>query len=440
MHILLLTCYELLERSSYSIFTYTQSRINLRFAEVHCLHVVDVTGYGIRSQYVYLKEVAEANFGNAIVRPMSGTLHDLPWVDQGKHSIGEVLCETSWMPPYRDGAPQAACTRYMARTQLDLLSALGYQLMSGYEAEFFMYHKDGVGDVTSRPVFLRDDHYSSANMTEHTELVCWMVDCLCAAGVNVESTHTVTAPGQLEIATGPEFGIKSTDNMFIIKDAVKEIGILRGLHATFMTKPVVAHDASQLHFNHSLWVGDSNVFHDPEKASRGLSTLGRRWIAGLLTHAAALSALCRPTVNCYRGLVEPLLASKSNWGFEDRKTMLRIVTSSAGKTYVENRLPNGPANPYVVLAATVAAGIDGLVNCLEPPSDTQDHSEPLPSSLSQAVSALEADKVLCDALGEEFVRWFSTVKREVEIEAVNKAREKGRDEMEVERELYFTRL
>ena len=387
-----------------------------------------------------MQEVTEANYGNAIVRPMPGTLHDLPWVDQGKHRIGEVLCETLWMPPYRDGAPQAACTRYLARTQLDRLSALGYQLMSGYEAEFFVYHKDGDGEVTNRPVFYGEDLYASTNLTEQTELLCWIVDCLSAAGVNIESIHGGHTPGLLELAMAPELGIKSADDMFILKDAVKEMGTLRGLQATFMTKPVISYYSNQLHFNHSLWIGESNVFHDQEKAAGGLSPVGRHWIAGILKHGVALSAVCRPTVNCYRVLIEHLLAIKTDWGLENRNTMLRIVSGKSGRTYVENRLPSGPANPYVVLAATVAAGIDGLVNRLEPPSDAEDHGEPLPSSLSEALSALEADKVLYDALGEEFIRWFLSVKRKVEITELNKAREAGRDEMEVERELYFKRL
>jgi len=117
--------------------------------------------------------------------------------------------------------------------------------------------------------------------------------------------------------------------------------------------------------------------------------------------------------------------------------MLRIVTTSPRTTYIENRLPSSAANPYVVMAATVAAGIDGLVNRLELPDKME---EKLPSSLSEALSALEADKVLSDALGEEFIRWFLKLKREVEIAKVSKAKEDGRDEMEVERELYFKLL
>jgi len=102
------------------------------------------------------------------------------------------------------------------------------------------------------------------------------------------------------------------------------------------------------------------------------------------------------------------------------------------------RLPSGAANPYIVMAATVAAGIDGLVNRLELPAENE--LEKLPSSLEEALAALEADKVLTEALGEEFIRWFLTLKREVEIAKVNKAKQDGRDEMEVERELYFALL
>jgi len=114
--------------------------------------------------------------------------------------------------------------------------------------------------------------------------------------------------------------------------------------------------------------------------------------------------------------------------------MLRIVTASPRTTYIENRLPSSAANPYVVMAATVAAGIDGLVNRLELPNESK---EALPSSLEEALVSLETDKVMLEAFGEEFIRWFLSVKREVEIAKVNKAKEDGRDEIEVERELYF---
>jgi len=380
--------------------------------------------------------VLEVNWGNAIVRPMPGTLYALPWAAQGKYRIGEVLCENFWTPPYHDGAHQGACTRYLARTQLERLSALGYRFLSGHEAEFFMFRKDGDGEVTSRPMFHGVDVFSSLLLAEHEDLVCSMSEGLTAAGVDLLSLQTEYASGQLEFATGPKFGIESADQMFKLKEAVKEISIQHGWLATFMTKPANEPGCSSgMHFSGSLWVGEKNAFHDPE--THGLSSIGRHWAAGLIKHAAALTALLAPTVNCYRRFHKPFAPDYADCSLENRNAMLRIVAASRRTTYVENRLPSSAANPFVVMAATVAAGMDGLVNCLELPSDTK---EKLPSSLTEALSALEADKVLCDAFGEEFIRWFLTLKREVEIPKVEKAKDDGRDELDVERELYFKLL
>ena len=163
-----------------------------------------------------------------------------------------------------------------------------------------------------------------------------------------------------------------------------------------------------------------------------------------MKHAGAFMALVCPTVNCCRYLHMPThnVPRHADCDWENRTAMLRFVTPSPQTTYIENRQPSSAANPYVVLAATVAAGIDGLVNRLQlPPADSQHRrGERLPSSLTEALSALQSDRVMCDALGEEFIRWFLSLKRDVEIAKVNRAKEAGRDELEIERELYFTFL
>jgi len=399
-------------------------------------------GIGTRAEVVNHAEVLEANYGNAVIRPMSGTLHALPWATNGKYRVGEVLCESCWMPPYRDGVPQGACTRYVARTQLKRLSELGYQLMSGFEAEFFMYRKDGIGAVTDRPMFKGIDIFSSLILAEHDEVICSMYDSLSGAGVDVATLQTEYGPGQLEFATGTKFGVESADQMFTLKEAVKEIGVQHGWIATFMTRPADKQGCSSgMHFSGSLWADGKNVFHNPESA-RQLSAVGRHWAAGLIKHAGAMTALVCPTVNCYRRLHGPFAPDRANCGFENRSAMVRVVASSPQMTYIENRLPSSAANPYLVLAATVAAGIDGLVNRLELPSgDTEEgRGEMLASSLSEALLALESDKVLCEALGEELIRWFVSVKRQVEIAKMAKAKETTQDELEVEREMYFTFL
>jgi len=277
------------------------------------------------------------------------------------------------------------------------------------------------------------DSFSNLLLAEHEELVCSMSKQLSEAGVDILSMQTEYASGQLEFVTVPKFGIESADQMFKLKEAVKEMSFQRGWQATFMTKPTSEPGCcSGMHFSGALWTGEKNAFHDPE--THWLSAIGRHWAAGLIKHAAALTALLSPTVNCYRRLHTTFAPDVANCGWENRDAMLRIVTASTRTTYIENRLPSSAANPYVVMAATVAAGIDGLVNRLELPSETE---EALPSSLAEALAALETDKVMLEALGEEFMRWFLSVKREVEIAKVNKAKEDGRDEIEVERELYF---
>jgi len=281
------------------------------------------------------------------------------------------------------------------------------------------------------------DIFSSLIVEEHAELVYSMGELLTAAGVDVAAIHTEAASGQLEIALGTKLGVQSADQMFTLKEAVKEIALKRGWQATFMTKPTAEPGCSSgMHFSGSLWTGDKNAFHDAADSEK-LSAVGRHWTAGLVKHAAALTAVLSPTVNCYRRLHGTFAPDRADCGLENRNASFRFVASSPRTTYVENRLPSSAANPYVVLAATVAAGIDGLVNRLELSTETEEDGVELPSSLEEALSALEADSVLCDAFGEQFIRWFLSLKRDVEIVKINKAKDEGLDELQAQRELYF---
>ena len=242
-------------------------------AAAWCLHVVVTVGFGTRSEILHFREMDETHFSNAVMRPIPGTLHPLPWAAEGKYRIGEVICESFWMPPYRDGARQGACTRYLARTQLERLSALGYRFLSGHEAEFFMFRKDGHGEVTSRPMFHGVDVFSNLLLAEHEDLVCLMYEQLSAAGIDILSMQTEYAPGQLEFATGPKFGIDSADQMFTLMEALREMSYQHGWKATFMTKPTSEPGCSSgMHFSGGLWAGEMNAFYDPE--TKGLSAVG----------------------------------------------------------------------------------------------------------------------------------------------------------------------
>jgi glutamine synthetase len=391
---------------------------------------------------------------NAVVKPVPGTLHALPWASNGRHRVGEVFCELSWMPPFRNGVQQDVCPRYVARRQLDRLAGLGYRLFSGFEAEFI------VCDAAGQPLFKGIDINVNVLFSEYESYLYDMDEKMERAGVNVATFQTEYGDGQFELVMTPKFGIESADQLFLFKHAVKEMSLQNnGWQATFMSKPFDDTSGNGLHFSHSLWSstpssgndkdGDSvNVFHDPQ-ANDGLSTVARHWLAGLLRHGPALAAFCSPTVNCYRRYGTAFSPTYVDWGFGYRSASIRVKAGHPKNTYFENRLPGGSANAYLVMAATVAAGIDGIVNkleCSSPAAMNQrsaDDKPPtsgmqfVPKTLSESLEALESDDVLCEALGREFVHWFVNSKRANEIALLAKASGLNQTQLEVEREMYF---
>jgi glutamine synthetase len=186
-----------------------------------------------------------------------------------------------------------------------------------------------------------------------------------------------------------------------------------------MTKPWIDQSASGCHFHHALYRADddSNAFDDPG-SPYGLSDVARQFIAGQLAHAPALTALFAPTVNCAkRYRLYSFAPTNATWGLEIRTVGLRIKGVRGANTHVENRIPCAASNPYLVIAGAIAAGIDGIRNKLEPPEPVAGMAygmagvTELPATLGAALDALEADGVLREALGEEFVKLFVAVKR-----------------------------
>jgi glutamine synthetase len=248
------------------------------------------------------------------------------------------------------------------------------------------------------------------------------------------------AAGQSEFAMSPIRGIQSADGVFRLKQAVKEMGRQQGYDVTFMSKP--RRDVGNgLHFNHSLWTTDGrNAFHDPA-GSNMLSELCLHWLAGLIEHGPAMTALLAPTVNCYRRFASPYMSpARFSWGIDHRLTSFRVKATSPSATYIENRPPSGSANPYLVLAATVAAGLDGIKRKLVCPPPCDLEARFIPTSLEQTLTALEADKIMVEALGEEFVEHFVLTKRLIEVKGLKQSKVDSPEDtagFEAERAMYF---
>jgi len=366
----------------------------------------------------------------------------LPWAGQG-HSVAGVMCETFWGI---DGMRQEACPRYMARRLCDQLEAEhNLRLLHASEMEFVMFNEDG------SPLFAEGSLYiPQAFAFLEKELLQLSTYCE-KAGVPIETLQTEFGPGQIEVVLKPVFGVEGADNEFIFKSAAKEILQKEGQHgrATFMSKPIFDKVGSSNHYNHSLWhVKEDGETEDAMWSDSGtghLSETAQHWLAGVLKHAPAIAAIASPTVNCWRrlhldgGTRAIGTPSAITWGVEHRLAMIRVIARGKGKaTYLENRMAGSAMNPYLALAAHVAAGMDGIKNKIPLPKEGAEENEfgLLPASLEDALQALENDEAMKEHLGQEFINWFADCKRkEMDVVAQHTERCHG-DSFRAEKEFY----
>ena len=361
---------------------------------------------GPRSQIMFMHGEKYPALSNSYMMPVPGTFHDLPWACDGKFKVGEVLCEQKWSID----DPQLTDPRFVARKQLKKLMDLGYQLKSGWEEEFCI-REGGSGN----PLFSGNGYVNHLLLAKEEEFLYNIQSMLDKSGILISSLANEYAPGQYELVTHPVDGIEGADMAFRFKQAVKEICLTRGRQASFMTCQDIGSMACGRHYNVSLWnANGQNVFYDADEPDQ-LSEVALWWVGGVLHHARAITALCCPTVNCYRRLHQMLAPDKSTWAINDREgVLLRVKNGSMSGTYMECRLPSAACNPYLVIASIVAAGIDGIVNKITPPEQKTDVGE-LPHTLQEALTILEEDVPLVDALGHDFVKWFVKSKKQIEL-------------------------
>jgi glutamine synthetase len=289
-------------------------------------------------------------------------------------------------PVYPNGQPMEACPRYVARQQLQRLQAHGLRLKSGSEMEFMLLD----GATKSTPI----SAMGYATCTGHAAIEEFMYDVdklMLEAGISLENIHEEFLPGQFEFILAPALGIDGADQVFKFKHSLREIATAKGMAATFISVLEANGAGNGMHYNHSLLdANDANAFYDASKPDN-LSDIARWWIGGLMKHAKALCALCFTTVNCARRIGAPWSPSKRNWGLDDREAFLRVKSQRPEFTYMENRLPGGAANPYLVMAATVAAGLDGIENQIPcPPAvPAAQEMDMLPRSLAEAIDNLK---------------------------------------------------
>jgi len=247
-------------------------------------------------------------------------------------------------------------------------------------------------------------------------------------GISVEFAHHEAGPGQNEIDLRYADALTTADNIMTFRGVIKEVALEQNLYATFMPKPLADHPGSGMHTHLSLFEGDRNAFHEPG-AALGLSTIGRKFIAGLLHHAAEITAVTNQYVNSYKRMWGGAEApSYICWGHNNRSALVRIPMYKPGKgnsTRVEYRGVDSATNPYLAYALLLAAGLKGIEEDYELPEGAEDDVweltdaerralgiQPLPESLSRALAIMEKSELVAETLGEHVFDFVLRNKRE----------------------------
>lgn len=346
----------------------------------------------------------ERNFTDAVLVVDTDTLTPVPWLER----TGRVICDTMWY----DGVSQMATPRLLLKKMLGIAKSMGYTTMIGHEYEFYV-----VDAETKKPIFDGQPIFVTSQTHRH-DAIEGLIQVLEQQGIDIITWNAEHGPGQIEINYSALEGLEASDRAFVFKNTVKEYFAKQGLLATFMTKPYAGLSGSCAHFHVSLLHAENgeNAFLDANEAN-GMSPVMKSFVQGVLDHARACMAIWSPTPNCYRR-IRPQTYAPSNisWGVQDRSASVRIKASCDQAQHMEVRVPSALSNPYLVAAATLAAGLLGIMQNRElipegsGPKEDNEAYEKLPTAIEDALEALEADVALREMLGDEFHAVFSKMK------------------------------
>ena len=339
-----------------------------------------------------------------------------PWREN--NSVARLICDV-YKP---DGTPFHGSPRQVLKNVLDEAKELGYTFNVGPECEFFLFRNDDQGKPTLQ-TFDDAGYFDMGPVDPGEDVRRDIVLNLEQMGFEIEASHHECARGQHEIDFKYGDALTTADRVMTFKLAVKTIAHKHGLHATFMPKPIFGIAGSGMHINISMAKDGKNVFCD-ESDKNGLSSTAYSFIAGIMEHIKGMTAITNPLVNSYKRLVPEFEAPVYiAWSAQNRSPLIRVPAARGQGTRVELRSADPSANPYLALAVTIAAGLDGVKRGLVPPpavdgniyamSDAQRKKhkiQMLPTSLESAITELKKDKLICNTLGEHILEKYVEAK------------------------------
>ena len=349
--------------------------------------------------------------------PDVSTYLRLPWPRDEKH-VARIICDVH--EPSKSsfaGDPRYILKRVLAKTQ-----NVGYSYFVGPEFEFFLFRS-----IEDRTYHDTAGYFDFSPQDYATDIRAIMMSTLEKLGIHVEMSHHECAPSQHEIDIQYLKALESADNVMILKQAIKTVASDKGLHATFMPKPIYGVNGSGMHIHQSLFNREGqNIFH--KKGDKyNLSSLAYHFLGGQLKYIREIAAVLCPTVNSYKRLVRGYEAPVYIcWGQRNRSALIRVPRFSKGReksTRLELRCPDPSCNPYLAFALMLAAGLKGIEEKTQPPSAVEEdvygfddrklekfYIKTLPADLGEAIEEFKGSELARETLGDHTFQKYIDVK------------------------------
>jgi glutamine synthetase len=354
-------------------------------------------------------------FPDAMVRLDLNTYRTVPWDGNVPFFLGNFVTG--------DGKPHPICPRQVLKRVLKRAEKMGFTAMVGAEFEFFNFaetphtwaEKKGLAPTPISPGMFG---YSLLRANLNRDYLNALMDDLAEFKVPIEAFHTETGPGVYEAAILFSEALEAADRAILFKTSAKEIGARFGIMPSFMAKWSAQYPGCSGHLHQSLWDGSKNVFHDSRGRNGGMSKLFESYLAGQVGGLMEMAPMYWPTINSYKRLVDGFWAPvKPTWAVDNRTASFRVIVGSPKSTRLETRCPGADMNPYLAVAAVLAAGLDGVEKGLKlttkPITGNNQGAENIaraPRTLIETTRIFRESKIARDWFGDDFVDHFAATR------------------------------
>ncbi|SFT55660.1 glutamine synthetase family protein [Sedimentitalea nanhaiensis] len=400
-----------------------QHFVDSAWEESHCCNYLLATDLEMATPDGYASTSWQAGYGDYVMKPDLTTIRPAPWLDGTVMVLCDVLDHHTHAPvPH---SPRAVLKRQIARCE-----AMGLTPVMATELEFFLFEKSfseiargGYRDLA--PISIYNEDYNILQTSREEHVMRPLRNHLYAAGIPVENTKGEAEAGQEELNIKYAAALDTADHHTIAKHATKEIADQQGHAASFLPKWHADRVGSSSHVHQSMWKGGENVFYDP-KGDHGMSDLMRQYMAGMIRYAPDMTVFMAPYINSYKRFSKATFApTKTVWSVDNRTAGFRLCGAGSKAVRVECRIPGSDMNPYLAMAAQLAAGLAGVQEklTLQPPTtgDVYDAAGAgeIPRTLRDALETLRGSAMLRTAMGDDVIDHYCRA-AEWEIEEFDK--------------------